>query len=387
MLSPHYCATHLRRRLHIVLLSVRTGKERKEFAMRRIRLFLVAAFAIVCLATTAFSADTKAFANSLKGKATGLKVGITVNDLLSTYIASAAEYEKKLLELMGAEVTLVNCESNANTQSSQVDDFISMGCNVIAIHAADSEALAPAVKKARDAGIIVVGFNKEIGGKNLHFTVTSSDNVATGEKAAQWLLDKAREKGVSNPKIAVMQGTMSQSDAYLRQEGIERAVGKVSGATLLNNPCDWASDKAEKMLSDTLTANPDLFGIVTHCDSMDLGVISALRQARRAVKSDDSKHIYWSGIDCDPVGVSSLQTGLMDTAIEQSPLSLATVIAKGIIQVAKEGKDLKGILIPMDTRVVTEKEADDPALWAKYELDSPELWSRTEEIWNSFLNN
>ncbi len=335
------------------------------------------------VSTFAYSADSKKFADSLAGKAEGLTVGITVNDLLSTYIASAAEYNKKLLELMGAKVYLVNCESNANTQSSQVDDFIAMGCNVIAIHASDSEALAPAVKKARDAGIIVVGFNKEIAGDNLHFTVTSSDNVATGEKAAQWLAAKAKEVGVQNPKIAVMQGTMSQSDAYLRQEGIER----VAGLRLYNNPCDWASDKAEKMLSDTLTANPDLFGIITHCDSMDLGVLSSLRQARKNGKAGEANHIWWAGIDCDPVGVNSLKTGLMDIGIEQSPLSLATVIAKGIIQVAKEKKDLKGVVIPMNTRMVTAAEADDPTLWAYYDLDSKELWSLTEQMWNGFLND
>ena len=358
--------------------------------MNGMKRFLAAALlAVMAVTMVAHSADGKSgdkFVASLAGKADGLVVGITVNDLLSTYIASAAEYNKKLMEMMGATVYLVNCESNANVQSSQVEDFISMGCNVIAIHAADSEALAPAVKKARDAGIIVVGFNKEIAGKNLHFTVTSSDNVATGEKATQWLADRAKQLGVKSPKIAVMQGTMSQSDAYLRQEGIEKIAGK-EGLVLFNNPCDWASDKAEKMMSDTLTANPDLFGIVTHCDSMDLGVLSALRQARKNGKAGESNHIYWAGIDCDPVGVSSLETGLMDIAIEQSPLSLATVIAKGMVQVGKEGKDLKGVLIPMETRMVTEKEVDDPTLWAKYDLDSKELWSRTEEIWNSYLND
>lgn len=322
----------------------------------------------------------------LEGKGDGLKIGITVNDLTSTYIVTAAEYTQKLLEASGAEVTLVNCESNANTQSTQVDDFISMGCDVIAIHAADSEALATSVAKAVEAGIPCVGFNKEISGDQLSFTVVSSDNVATGASAAQWLADKAAEEGVENPKIAVMQGTMTQSDAYLRQEGIEQ-VAEAEGLQLINEPCDWLSDSAESALSDVLTANPDLYGIITHCDSMDTGVISALRQAGMDGAAGDENHIYWSGIDCDPTGLESLKTGLMDVCVEQSPLALATVITKGILEDVVQGVDLGGQLIEMDTRVVTGADTDDDTLWALYDVDSDEFWSGTVDIWNQFLTD
>lgn len=320
----------------------------------------------------------------IAGKGEGLKVGITVSDLISIYISSAAEYTKRILELSGAEVTLVNCENNASVQAEQVDDFITMGCNVIAIHAADADALAQAAAKAKEAGIVVVGFNKEIMGGSLDFAVVSSDNVATGAKAAQWLADKAQEEGVSNPKIAVMQGTMSQSDAYLRQDGIEE-VAKAAGLVLINNPCDWSSDVAESMLSDNLTANPDLFGVITHCDSMDAGVSSALRQAGKAVPAGESGHIWWSGIDCDPDGIAALNSGLMDTCVEQNPLELATVIAKGILEYAANGKSLEGRIIPMETSEVTKNETSDPVRWALYDIKSSDLWDGTMAAWERYI--
>ena len=54
------------------------------------------------------AADSK-FEDVIAGKGKGLKVGITVSDLISIYISSAAEYTKRLLELSGAEVIFVNC--------------------------------------------------------------------------------------------------------------------------------------------------------------------------------------------------------------------------------------------------------------------------------------
>ncbi len=319
------------------------------------------------------------------GKGDGMKVGIAVSDLSSTYIVAAAEYAKKLFEFSGAEVTLVNAEQNANTQASQVDDFISAGCNVILLHAADSDALAASVDKATEAGVKVVGFNKEISSDNLTFAVVSSDNVATGASAAQWLADKAKEENVENPKIAVIQGTMTQSDAYLRQDGINEVAEK-EGLVLLEEPCEWLSDKAESAMSDVLTANPDLFGVITHCDSMDQGVISALRQNGLDGAAGSDNHVYWSGIDGDATGLESLDSGFMDVAVEQNPMALSTVIVKGVFEYLMNDVDLEGEIIPIETKVLTAADTADETRWASYNTDSDTLWAGTVEAWEHYLN-
>lgn len=320
------------------------------------------------------------------GKGDGVKVGIAVSDLASTYIVAAAEYAKKLLEASGAEVTLVNAEQNANTQASQIDDFISAGCNVILLHAADSDALASSVDKATEAGVKVVGFNKEISSDNLTFAVVSSDNVATGASAAQWLADKAKEEKVENPKIAVIQGTMTQSDAYLRQDGIDEVAEK-EGLVLLEEPCEWSSDKSESAMSDVLTANPDLFGVITHSDCMDQGVISALRQNSLDGKAGSDNHIYWSGIDGDATGLESLDSGLMDVAVEQNPLALSTVIVKGVLDYLLKDADLEGQVIAIETNVISIDDTSSEDRWAPYDTDSDTFWAGTKDAWEHYLND
>lgn len=322
----------------------------------------------------------------IEGKANGVKVGIAVSDLASTYIVAAAEYAQKLLEASGAEVTLVNAEQNANTQASQIDDFISAGCEIILLHAADSDALAASVDKATEAGVKVVGFNKEISSDNLTFAVVSSDNVATGASAAQWLADKAKEEKVEDPKIAVIQGTMTQSDAYLRQDGIDK-VAKKEGLVLLEEPCEWSSDKSESAMSDVLTANPDLFGVITHSDCMDQGVISALRQNSLDGKAGSDNHIYWSGIDGDATGLESLNSGLMDVAVEQNPLALATVIVKGVLEDLLNDVDLGGQVIAIETNVISADDTSDDIRWASYDTGSDTFWAGTKDAWEHYLNN
>ena len=139
-------------------------------------------------------------------------------------------------------------------------------------------------------------------------------------------------------------------------------------------------------MNDVITANPDLYGIITHCDSMDPGVISALNQNQMNGAAGDDNHIYWSGIDCDATGIDALNSGLMDVCVEQNPLELATVITKGCLEIVAKGGTLDGEVIPMNTVVVDKSMTGDPARWATYDPETaPELWDGTERTWNNFL--
>jgi len=260
-----------------------------------------------------------------------------------------------------------------------------MGVDLIAIHANDGAGVAPAVQAAVEAGIPVVGFNKSVDGDNLDFAVFSSDQVNTGMLAAQWMADKAAELGVENPKVCVIQGTMTASDAYLRQEGMDK-IAEETGLQLIDEPCDWLNDKSQAALSDVLTANPDLFGILTHSDCMGTGIVSALEQQGLAVDSSDPNHIWYVSIDGDSTGVNCLERGIADATIEQVPLALAVVTAKGVLDYTLQGKTLNGEIYTMDTNVITKEDAADVSRWATYDpKTAEELWSGTEEIWNSFI--
>ena len=68
-------------------------------------------------------------------------------------------------------------------------------------------------------------------------------------------------------------------------------------------------------------------------------------------------------------------------------LALATVAAKGCLEIVSKGETLDGEVIPMETQVITGADTSDPTLWALYDVKTEtELWSGTEDIWNSFMN-
>jgi len=290
------------------------------------------------------------------------------------------------LEAAGATVYMSNSNGDLGQQVEQIQDYVTMGCEILLIHTANTKGIETAVRNAEEQGVICVGFNIEIGDDAI-FTVSSSDNVKTGYSAALWLAEKAEEENVENAKIAVMQGTMTQSDAYLRQEGIDK-VAEEYGLQLIECPSHWSADEAESQLSDVLTANDDVFGIITHCDSMTSGVISALKQDGYGPSGSD-KHIYWSGIDADSIGIAALEDGWIDVEIEQNPLALATVVAKGVLNYVIPGnaEALGKVKIPMETRVVTADDIGDDTLWGYYDYESmTEWWAGTKTAWNYYMN-
>jgi hypothetical protein len=86
-------------------------------------------------------------------------VGITVGDSGNPFfvqIAKGAEVKARELGGAGVKVSAVSAGYDLNQQANQIDDFIAAKVDLIVLNAADSKGIAPAVKKARAAGIQVV---------------------------------------------------------------------------------------------------------------------------------------------------------------------------------------------------------------------------------------
>src|ERR1700687_4840293 len=120
------------------------------------------------LATTTF-AETKKLDS----------VALTVGDLGNPFfvqIAHGAEYEAKHINDK-VKFTALSSNYNPNSETNQIDNFISSNVNLILLGAADSKGIAPAVLRAKQAGGTgVAGEGGAEGGVDA--TVTSNNKQA-----------------------------------------------------------------------------------------------------------------------------------------------------------------------------------------------------------------
>lgn len=93
----------------------------------------------------------------IKPDGTPLKVGIAFADFSADWSITASSYPKWLLEKAGAEVVLVNADYDLEFQQNTLDDFVSMGVDIIILQSVDDFAIANKVREIQTKGGILYG--------------------------------------------------------------------------------------------------------------------------------------------------------------------------------------------------------------------------------------
>lgn len=206
-------------------------------------------------------------------------VGLTVGDLSNPFFVQIAKgAEAKVKELGGAGVTFTAVSSgyDLNRQANQMDDFIAAKTDLILLNAADSQGIAPAVRKARAAGITVVAIDVTAEG-GVNGTVMS-DNRQAGELAGDYIVKRLKGTG----SIVIINGP-PVSAVMDRIAGIEIALARAPGITVLSRDQNGQGNRDGGMavMNDLLVAHPKLDAVFAVNDPTGLGAALALRQARR----------------------------------------------------------------------------------------------------------
>ena len=309
------------------------------------------------------------------------KVGMIFGDLDSEYIIYFAEYAQYLFEKAGCEVTMSNSNVNLETEAGYIDDCIEKNVDAVVMTSVDSNGSSAAVQKLIDKGIHVVCISRA--GENVDYDllVQTCDNVEAGEKCMTYVAEQAAGSDVD---VISVTGSMGGTDAQNRDQGYQNILEKNSNIHYTLNDCDWSSTKAEAAVTDSLTANPDLFAVVSHSAAMTAGVYSGLVQADRAYKVGEEGHIIWTSIDGAAADLDMIRQGYMDSSCDQSPLTCAITAVKGCLDYTFQGKDLKGQTITVETNMITPENVNDEGWWGDYDVETLKddvLWSLTEEKW------
>lgn len=212
----------------------------------------------------------------------GLVMKSLANEFFKTMEEGAQKYaaERGDFELIAVGM---NSETDIDTQINAVEGFIAQGVDMIVLAPADSAGLVPSVKKAIEAGITVVNFDvrldpealAEAGLEDLLFV--GPDN-AGGAKLAG---DKLAETLGPGGKVIIIEGNPGADNARARLEGFLQSVEEGELELLDSQTAYWETEEAFNLVSNLITANPDVQGIMAANDSMALGAVQAVDAAGR----------------------------------------------------------------------------------------------------------
>lgn len=204
-------------------------------------------------------------------------VGVSVGSLGNPYFVAVVKgvQDEALKINPAAKVTAVSSDYDLNKQSNQIENFISAGVDLIVLNAADSVAIAPAVRKAQAAGIPVVAVDVAAQGAD---ATVMTDNVQAGVEACRFIADKLGGKG----DVVIVNGP-HVSSVMDRVKGCESAFKATPGVKVLSNNEDakGSRDGGFAVMQGLLTRFPHIDAVYAINDPTAIGCSLAARQLHR----------------------------------------------------------------------------------------------------------
>ena len=136
------------------------------------------------------SLGTAATAQDKELESIGISVGLLGNPF---FVATIEGIEDRAREINpDVQITSVSADYDLNKQVSQIENFIAAGVDIIMLNAVDDEAIAPAVMRAKQAGIVVAAFDVSAPGADV---TVMTDNIAAGRKACEYIVEQLNGTG------------------------------------------------------------------------------------------------------------------------------------------------------------------------------------------------
>lgn len=171
------------------------------------------------------------------------------------------------------EFKVVSTGEDVPAQISAINNFIDSGYDAIVTDAQNPTAFGPVIKRAKEAGIVLVAFDNILDTKDA--INVNVDQKGLGELWAKWLVAKIPNGG----KILEVRGVAGTSVDTDRHNGIHEvfaASGKKWDVTEVAGK--WDDGVAQKVTADAIATNGPFDGITGQ--GGDTGIVQAMIDAK-----------------------------------------------------------------------------------------------------------
>jgi fructose transport system substrate-binding protein len=232
-------------------------------------------------------------------------------------------------------------DGDATPQITAIENCVASGVKGILITPSNDD-VGPALKAARDAGILVISLDTELGDKEAQDITFATDNFQAGVLIGQWAKAQMGDNA-ANAKIAMLNINkdnisvdVQRDTGFLTGFGIE-----VPDLTVLGSETDprvvghegWGPDPAggQKGMELLLAKDPDINLVYTINEPAAEGAYAALKAAGK-----ENQALIVS-VDGGCPGVESVKAGVIGATSQQYPLLMASLGVEAIAAFAKDG--------------------------------------------------
>src|ERR1700689_3079603 len=208
-------------------------------------------------------------------QAQGKIVGVSWSNFQEERWKTVEAAIKAGISAAGGKYISADAQSSAQKQLADIESLIPQGANALIVLAQDSSAIAPAVQKAVDEGIPVIGYDRLIENPNAFYV--TFDNKEVGRMQARGVV-AVRPQG----NYAFIKGSSADPNADFLFAGQMEVLKDAVGGGKIKNVGEaytdgWLPANAQKNMEQILTkANNKVDAVVASNDGTAGGAIAAL---------------------------------------------------------------------------------------------------------------
>ncbi len=222
-------------------------------------------------------------------------------------------------------------------QVAAIEDLISAGAKGILVTPNNSSGMLGIIKKARDAGVLVIALDTATDPADAVDATFATDNfeagVAQGSYARKAMGDK---KAV----LAMLDGTPGgtvdtfRHNGYLKGFGIKEGDPSIAGSAITNG----AQDKGQVGMENLLSKNGDINAVYTINEQAAAGAYAALKSFGK------EGEVMLTSIDGGCAGVRDVKAGKIAATVMQFPYKMASMGIDAVVEYAATGKKPSGFV-------------------------------------------
>lgn len=231
------------------------------------------------------TAPAPASSGAGKKPAVALVMKSLANEFFRTMADGAEKHHTAHAQDYDLIVNGIKNETDLAEQVNLVEQMVARNVQAIVIAPADSKALIPVLKRAKDAGVLVINIDNKLDAATLEqaglkVPFVGPDNRAGARKVGEALAAKLK----AGDKVAIIEGVPTAFNGQQRRLGFEDAMKAAKMDIVSTQSGYWEMDKANNVASAMLSEHSDLKALLCANDSMALGAVAAVQSANRTGK-------------------------------------------------------------------------------------------------------
>jgi ribose transport system substrate-binding protein len=242
-------------------------------------------------------------------------------------------------------------ETSVEQQITIIEELIKDGVAAILIAPADSVQLIPVLKKAQDAGIVIVNIDNQLDEQAskaaglVGVSFISVDN----EKGAYLSTRTISDKVTTPTQAIILEGIPTAKNAQDRKKGAQRAFTENPNIKLVaSQTAHWKIDEAYQVTAELFKQYPDVRLVFCANDMMAFGAIKYLQESGK-------KDVKVAAYDALAEAMPMLKDGSLQATIDQQAAFQAYTGVQYALRALK-GEKLPPVTL-LDVMLVTRENA------------------------------